>query len=781
MSTNDPTAPPGNGTKTYAIDVRVFLAAITTTMALAFGAGVAFGPTPLLPQPSSSPTTPALSSSDRADLLNERHVNLVQPSLEDLGGGAVQYNPKSQHERGADEDAEESEYMPAGQHLLVDIQNVEEAFLNSEERLADAMVRSVEAAGLTMLSYHCHALQPAGVSCVGVLLESHISFHTWPEEGVITLDLFTCGPKPLLPVIPDLERLFGVPRADPETGEPGKSKTQWSHELRGFRNEGPNAANHLDSKTDLSFWIMSALQYELKEEVASTVTAHQRIDIWDFLEVDDTPSYEDALRHNLTAGDPRWLTPEIATPDRYIFLNGAVMSMRDSSRELYETLVHPAMFAHPNPAKVAIVGGGHGASLREVLKHKGVESATIIEVDEELVTIAREHLYYMTNCDTFVGGTKDCYDDPRVTAAYSDAKEWFTEHNVDESQEKLDLVVVDMHDVRQTPSPTEHFFTDPEFWDPILNSLADDGIVVLRLGNAENIHNPRASLGVAKKREDMMVLLEEHPLTEAIFVYEEAHCGFAVPLTFLMVCKNSSCRKRWYASADATDTEIYARLSEPVGEKPLLLHYDGSTQENFQYTPIAWETVYCRRDPMPFECNYRGLDVTKAAYEFDTDDEDQSSFEIITTEVDGAEVKGIYATEDIPEGSYVMPYDLASSFSASQDVLDNLQANTEIDGTGGVTVIEDFLDYIKENGHPTTHEGRELTYVEIGATFLIRRAEDDDEVNVGRWMPTHPGGKKPTYSPVYERHAISYDVFMVATKDIKAGDELVKHVDLWNQ
>ena len=32
--------------------------------------------------------------------------------------------------------------------------------------------------GLTLLSYHCHSLLPAGVSCVGVLLESHISFHT---------------------------------------------------------------------------------------------------------------------------------------------------------------------------------------------------------------------------------------------------------------------------------------------------------------------------------------------------------------------------------------------------------------------------------------------------------------------------------------------------------------------------------------------------------------------------------------------------------------------------
>ena len=77
-------------------------------------------------------------------------------------------------------------HEPAGQHLLVDIKSVDGTFLNSEDRLARAMVDLIEMSGLTMLSYHCHGLEPVGVSCVGVLLESHISFHTWPIPGVIT-------------------------------------------------------------------------------------------------------------------------------------------------------------------------------------------------------------------------------------------------------------------------------------------------------------------------------------------------------------------------------------------------------------------------------------------------------------------------------------------------------------------------------------------------------------------------------------------------------------------
>ena len=113
---------------------------------------------------------------------------------------------------GYDNDNEEEEHLPAGQHLLVDIKNVDGTFLDSEERLDSAMLHLVDASRLTLLSYHCHGMSPAGVSCVGVLLESHISFHTWPEEGVITLDLFTCGPNPLLPSLGDIERLFAVPQ-----------------------------------------------------------------------------------------------------------------------------------------------------------------------------------------------------------------------------------------------------------------------------------------------------------------------------------------------------------------------------------------------------------------------------------------------------------------------------------------------------------------------------------------------------------------------------------------
>jgi S-adenosylmethionine decarboxylase proenzyme len=120
-------------------------------------------------------------------------------------------------------------HLPSGQQVLMDIENVDREFLNSEQRLANAMLEMVDICGLTLLSYHCHKLRPRGVSCAGVLLESHVSFHTWPAEGIITLDLYTCGPNSLLPLVPLIEKLFAIPMK-----EGAQPEVVWAHKTRGF-------------------------------------------------------------------------------------------------------------------------------------------------------------------------------------------------------------------------------------------------------------------------------------------------------------------------------------------------------------------------------------------------------------------------------------------------------------------------------------------------------------------------------------------------------------------
>ena len=80
----------------------------------------------------------------------------------------------------------------AGSHLIIDFWEAEG--LEDKDRIEQAMIDAVEAAGATLLHIHLHTFTPSGgVSGVAVLAESHISVHTWPERGYAAFDIFMCG------------------------------------------------------------------------------------------------------------------------------------------------------------------------------------------------------------------------------------------------------------------------------------------------------------------------------------------------------------------------------------------------------------------------------------------------------------------------------------------------------------------------------------------------------------------------------------------------------------
>lgn len=316
-----------------------------------------------------------------------------------------------------DSDSEEEVYQPVGQHLLVDIKNVDGDFLNSQERLAQAMVALITESGTTMLSYHCHKLEPLGVSCVGVLLESHVSFHTWPDSGVITLDLFTCGSMQLLPLVSTMKRLFGVSQAPPID----PPFVQWALKYRGFP---ADSDDENPEDIDLNQYMLGWSEYILKEQVAKVQTEFQLIEIYDVINP-RFRTFESYQRSLLKDGSYESLHQELFVPDRVIYMDSIMQSRRYGEKEYHETLVHPAMFAHENPKRVAIIGGGEGATLREVLKHKTVQHVAMVEIDEVMVNMSRRYIPEWSSCHDMVGGTHSCFDDPRASVVFTDAIAWF--------------------------------------------------------------------------------------------------------------------------------------------------------------------------------------------------------------------------------------------------------------------------------------------------------------------------------------------------------------------
>ncbi len=92
-----------------------------------------------------------------ADLDDER-VD-VYATNEDVGEDSEDSSDDSIDDSSDDDEENRDDvaeiHLPAGQHLLVDIKNVDPFFLNSEERLAEAMIQLVDESQLTLLSYHC--------------------------------------------------------------------------------------------------------------------------------------------------------------------------------------------------------------------------------------------------------------------------------------------------------------------------------------------------------------------------------------------------------------------------------------------------------------------------------------------------------------------------------------------------------------------------------------------------------------------------------------------------
>ncbi|KAK3264596.1 hypothetical protein CYMTET_26669 [Cymbomonas tetramitiformis] len=138
----------------------------------------------------------------------------------------------------------------------------------------------------------------------------------------------------------------------------------------------------------------------------------------------------------------------------------------------HESLVQPAMTAHPDPKKVFIGGGGEGATLREVLRHKGVEECVMVDIDGDVVNMCKEHT------PTYSAGA---YDDPRTKLVIDDAKgrlEGF-------SDGYFDVIVLDLSDPLDG-GPCYQLYTTA-FYKTCLSKLNEGGILVTQSGCAGSL------------------------------------------------------------------------------------------------------------------------------------------------------------------------------------------------------------------------------------------------------------------------------------------------------
>ena len=77
-----------------------------------------------------------------------------------------------------------------GKHCILELYDCDQAKLNDEAFIRTTITTAAKRAGATLLNLITHRFEPQGVTGLALLAESHISIHTWPENGVIGHSVF---------------------------------------------------------------------------------------------------------------------------------------------------------------------------------------------------------------------------------------------------------------------------------------------------------------------------------------------------------------------------------------------------------------------------------------------------------------------------------------------------------------------------------------------------------------------------------------------------------------
>jgi len=276
---------------------------------------------------------------------------------------------------------------------------------------------SINRAGLTILGDLFHEFDGGGVTGTVVLAESHLAIHTWPELQSVTLDVYVCnytqdnGAK-ARQVVTDLMDLY-------------RPEEHVQHDVprdKRFMYEWLNG--------DYGFFLRSSKLIEASK------TRFQD------LEIHETPQFGKLFR-----------------------LDGCFMTSEREEFVYHETLIHPALAALSAPKRVLVIGGGDGGAAEEALKHPSVDQVIMVELDEKVVEISKEH---------FGAIHRGVFANPKLKLLIDDGLKYLSE-----TKEKFDHIALDLPDPigPATALYEEAFFRDCK------RALAPGGVLTLHMGS----------------------------------------------------------------------------------------------------------------------------------------------------------------------------------------------------------------------------------------------------------------------------------------------------------
>ncbi len=306
-----------------------------------------------------------------------------------------------------------------GLHLIGDLSGCrcDPQLLLDCDRFRDSCVEFVKQAGLTIMDVSFRQFEGSGFTGTVVLAESHLAVHTWPERNGLTLDVYVCN----------------------YSGDNSAKARQVFEAVIDYFRPAEAACHEILRGEHL-------LMEPLNGSTGFYIRANRQLGEWQTrfqkMAIYDTPQYGKLLR-----------------------LDGFNMTSEREEFVYHENLMHPALTAHNAPKRVLVIGGGDGGSSEEALKHPSVEQLTMVEIDADVIRVAKEHFGAVHN---------GVFDNPKLRVLIEDGMKF-----VRETVEKFDLIALDLND----PMGPAKALYETAFFQRLRQALAPGGAMVLHLGS----------------------------------------------------------------------------------------------------------------------------------------------------------------------------------------------------------------------------------------------------------------------------------------------------------
>jgi spermidine synthase len=161
-----------------------------------------------------------------------------------------------------------------------------------------------------------------------------------------------------------------------------------------------------------------------------------------------------------------------ATFGKMLVIDGDTQSAQADEKIYHESLVHPALAAIDDRSEVLILGGGEGATLREVLRRSDVRRCTMVDIDGDVIALSKKYLPEWSD---------GAFDDPRANVIVGDALAYLRD-----DRGTYGAIVSDLTEPLED-SPSNPLFCEAVFGD-IKRRLAPGGVYVLQASTA-GFHN----------------------------------------------------------------------------------------------------------------------------------------------------------------------------------------------------------------------------------------------------------------------------------------------------